>query len=151
MLILASYGIPPNMLKAINVTYSGRKARVLTPDGTSDEFKLLAGALQGDTLAPFLFFIVLDYAPRIATNNYEDLGFAFELRRSRIEAEKMLDLDFADEIALLSDQKPGAQDLLRKVETECGKTGLHLNDKKTVHVVEYQHTGPTIGMHGVTN
>jgi hypothetical protein len=43
----------------------------------------------------------------------------------------MLNLDFADDIAFLSDHITGAQDLLRKVETGCGKTGLHLNAKNT--------------------
>jgi hypothetical protein len=31
----------------------------VTLDKTTDEFELLAGVLQGDTLAPFLFIIIL--------------------------------------------------------------------------------------------
>ena len=46
--------------------YEGRRARVVTPDGNSEEMDILAGVLQGDTLAPFLFIIVLDYALRQA-------------------------------------------------------------------------------------
>ena len=37
---------------------------VVTSDGTSDEIKLSVGVLQGDTLAPYLFDIVIDYVLR---------------------------------------------------------------------------------------
>ena len=132
MRILKAYGIPPNLLRAIEATYTGTKAKVVTPDGTTDEFELLAGVLQGDTLAPFLFIIVLDYALRMATTDHEELGFTVKPKRSRRDtATKISDLDFADDIALLSDDMPAAQELLTRVEAECSKTGLHLNAKKT--------------------
>ena len=119
MKILSAYGIPPNLLQAIKATYTGTKARVVTPDGTTDEFELLAGVLQGDTLAPFLFIIVLDYALRMATGNHEKLGFTIRPRKSRRQsAEKILDLDFADDIALMSDNIAEAQELLNRVEIE---------------------------------
>ena len=40
-------------------------------------------------------------------------------------------LDFADDIALLSDEIEQAQELLLRVEKECKKVGLGLNAKKT--------------------
>ena len=61
MRILKAYGIPPNLLRAIESMYSGTKARVTTEDGDTEQFDITAGVLQGDTLAPFLFIIVLDY------------------------------------------------------------------------------------------
>jgi hypothetical protein len=66
MTILKAYGVPPNLLRAIGTMYEGRRARLVTPDGNSEEMDILAGVLQGDTLAPFLFIIVLDYALRQA-------------------------------------------------------------------------------------
>ena len=44
--------------------YAGTRVRVVTSDGCSEEFDILAGVLQRDNLAPFLFIIVLDYALR---------------------------------------------------------------------------------------
>ena len=41
------------------------------------------------------------------------------------------DLDFADDIALLSDEVEQAQELLRRIESECKRVGLCLNAKKT--------------------
>ena len=49
----------------------------------SEEFDITAGVLQGDTLAPFLFIIFLDYAIRQAiTGREESLGFTIKPRRS---------------------------------------------------------------------
>ena len=116
------------MQRAIKATYTGTKARVVTSDGTTDVFELPAEVLQGDTLAPFLFITVLDYAIRKATNNHKELGFTVIPRRSRrIGAVKMFNLDFANDIALLSDHMTAAQDLLRRVQAECGETGGYLS------------------------
>ena len=65
----------------------------MTPDGTIDEFELLGGVLQVDTLAPCLFIIVLDYAIRKATDDHEELGFTVNPRRSRrMSTEKISDM-----------------------------------------------------------
>ena len=41
--ILEAYGVPPNLLRAIGTMYTGTRARVVTPDGNSEEFDILAG------------------------------------------------------------------------------------------------------------
>ena len=43
----------------------------------------------------------------------------------------MTDTDFADDIALISEQISQAQEMLNRVETETRKIGLFLNEKKT--------------------
>ena len=137
MKILKAYGIPPNLLRAIERMYSNTKARVVTPDGETEQFDITAGVLQGDTLAPFLFIIVLDYAMRkaMAGGKEEELGFTITPRRSRRHPKEVIaDLDFADDIALLSDTMQQAQELLLRVETECSKVGLGLNGPKTKYL-----------------
>ena len=131
--ILKAYGIPPRLLNAIKAMYTGTRAKVVTEDGDSDEFEITAGVLQGDTLAPFLFVITLDYALRKAINGREaDLGFTLSPRKSRRHPAKALaDLDFADDIVLLSDDITRALALLTLVEKECLKIGLTSNAKKT--------------------
>ena len=93
----------------------------------------MAGVMQGDTLAPFLFVIVLDYALRKAINGKEsELGFTLHKRRGRRHPEiSICDLDFADDIVLISNEIQQAQSLLCQVELECKKVGLGLNVKKT--------------------
>ena len=131
--ILKAYGIPPTLLRAIEAMYTNTRAKVVSPDGETELFDITGGVLQGDTLAPFLFIIVLDYALRKAMKGKEEeLGFTITPRKSsRHPKEVLADLDFADDIALLSDQIKQAQELLTNVETECKKVGLGLNGPKT--------------------
>ena len=86
--------------------YTNTKAKVISPDGETEMFDITTGVLQGDTLAPFLFIIVLHYAMRKAmAGKEEELGFTITPRRSRRHPKVVLaDLDFADDIALLSDE-----------------------------------------------
>ncbi len=58
-------------------------AKVISPDGETEPFQILARVLQGDTLAPYLFVIVLDYAFRTAIDGREEeLGFQLEGERA---------------------------------------------------------------------
>ena len=72
--ILAAYGIPKRLLNSITQIYTNIKAKVKSPHGDSEYFEIFAGVLQGDTLAPFLFVIVLDYAMRQAIDGKEEDG-----------------------------------------------------------------------------
>ena len=59
--------------------------------------------LQGDTLAPFLFIIVIDFVLKNATGSH---GFTTNLRESARRPESSIfDLDFADDISLLEGGK----------------------------------------------
>ena len=133
MKILRAYGIPERIVQAISNIYSSTKAKVISPDGETPTFDIVAGVLQGDTLAPYLFIIALDYALRQAIDGREEeLGFTIIPRKSRrVPAVVATDLDFADDISLLSDSIGKAQELLHSVERECKRTGLTLNAKKT--------------------
>ena len=65
----------------------------------------------------------------------EALNFHLVIRRSRRIAPKVVtDLDFADDIALLSEEIHQAQELLQhvqRVETSVAKVGLKMNAGKT--------------------
>ena len=84
--------------------YSSTQAVVSSPDGETEAFEILAGVLQGDTLAPYLFIIVLDYVMRMAIGEDKDmLGFTVTPRRSRRQPVAVGVIDFANDISLLSD------------------------------------------------
>lgn len=131
--ILKAYRIPPHILGAIKSTYNSLGTKVFSPDGDTDYFKILAGVMQGDKLAPFLFVIVLDYALRKAINGKETkLGFTLHERRGRGHPEICIcNLDFSEDIVLISNGIHQAQLLLSQVELECKKVGLGLNVMKT--------------------
>ena len=42
------------------ILYWNTKVKVRSPDGDTDYFDIVAGVLQGDTLAPYLLIICLD-------------------------------------------------------------------------------------------
>ena len=113
--------------------YRDTIAHVTSPDGVTQDFSIQAGFLQGDTLAPFLFIIVLDHVLRKALNgNEERLGFLLEPRKSSRKGPQVLtDLDFADDIALLANNLKDAEELLHLVEAAALKVGLGMNAKKT--------------------
>ena len=46
------------------ILYRNTKVKVRSPDGDTEYFDIVAGILQGDTLAPYLFIICLDYVLR---------------------------------------------------------------------------------------
>ena len=60
------------------------------------------------------------------------MGFTIVPRKSRkLYLTALTYLDFADDIALLSNTKSQAKELLLRIETACTKIGLHLNTKNT--------------------
>ena len=80
--ILKAYGIPEELVTAIIIMYAYTTAKVITPG--AETFNILAGVLQGDTLASYLFVIVIDYVMRTALLGREDkLGFQLRTRKSR--------------------------------------------------------------------
>ena len=50
--ILLAYGIPKETVAAITILYRNTKVKVRSPDGDTEYFDIVAGVLQGDTLAP---------------------------------------------------------------------------------------------------
>ena len=130
--------------------YTDTIAKVLTSDGESDFFEILAGVLQGDTLAPFLFIIVVDYVMRTAVNGHEDLGLTITKgRSSRLprrankatqDTVRITDTGYADDLCLLSDTIAEAQTLLDRLETAAAQVGLFMNEKKTEYMC-FNQTG----------
>ena len=97
--ILELYGIPNKIIAAINALYTGTSCTVLTSDGETSPFSILAGILQGDTLAPFLFIMVVDYVLRSSVDTISSKGYQIQARQSsRHPAKFLTDTDFADDI-----------------------------------------------------
>eukprot|EP00057_Strongylocentrotus_purpuratus_P015031 XP_011669505.1 PREDICTED: angiotensin-converting enzyme-like [Strongylocentrotus purpuratus] len=134
--ILRAYGIPYTIVTAVGLLDKVTTAQVRSPNGETDYFTILAGVLQGNTLAPYLFIVALNYALRMATEWFEDLGFTLEERESsRYSAVMITDTDFADDIALISDNLEKAQKLLEQVESAASQVGLQINSTKTAFMM----------------
>ena len=81
--ILLAYGLPKETVAAIMILYRNTKVKVSSPDGDTEYFEIVAGVLQGDTLAPCLFIISLDYVLRTSIDKIRENGFELTKRRSK--------------------------------------------------------------------
>ena len=81
--ILLVYGLPKETVTAIMILYKNMKVKVHPPDGDTDYFEIVAGVLQGDTLAPYLFILCLDYMLRMAIDLMKENSFKLTKERSR--------------------------------------------------------------------
>ena len=130
--IQKAYGIPDETVAAIMMLLKNTKSMVRSPDGGTDFFEILAGVLQGLTLASFLFVIALDYVLRTSVNLNNHLGFTLQKARSRrYPAKKITDADYADDLALFADKITDAEQLLHSLEDAAAGIGLYVNAGET--------------------
>ena len=99
------------------ILYRNIKVKVRSPDGDTEYFDIIAGVLQEDTLAPYLFIICLDYVLRTSIDKIRENGFGLTKKRSRRYPTKTItDADYADDIALLANTPNQAETLLHSLE-----------------------------------
>ena len=104
--ILLAYGLPKETVTAIMMLYRNTKVKVHSPDWDTDYFDIVTRVLQGDTLAPYLFIIYLDYVLRTSINKIKENSFKLTKERST---------DYADDIALLANAPTQAETLLHSM------------------------------------
>ena len=115
--------------------YRNTKVKVRSPDGVTDYFDIVAGVLQSDTLAPYLFLISLDYVPRTSIYKIKDNSFKLSKARSRRYPEHTItDADYTDDIALLANTPTQAETLLYSLERTTAGIVLHVNADKTEYM-----------------
>ena len=87
--------------------------------------------LQGDTLAPYLFIIYLDYGLRKSIDKMEDNGFMLTKQRiRRYPAHTITDAGYADDIALLANAPTQAETLPHSLEQAAAGICFHVNADK---------------------
>ena len=93
------------------------KVKVHSLDRETDYFDIVAGVLQGDTLASYLFIIYLDYMLRMSIDLIKENSFKVAKERSRrYHAQTITDVDYTDDIALLANTLALAEALLHSLE-----------------------------------
>ena len=111
------------------------KVKIRSPDGDTDYFNIVAGVLQGDTLASYLFIICLDYLLGTSIDKNKENGFKLTKERSRrYSAKTITDALYADDIALLGNAPAQAETLIHSLERAAAAIGLHVNAQKTEYM-----------------
>ena len=86
-------------------------------DGDTDYFDIVAGVLQRDTLASYLFIICLVYVLRTSIDKIKENGFDLTKNRSRrYPAKTITDADYADDITILANAPVQVEILLHSLE-----------------------------------
>ena len=122
--------------------YENTRAKVTSPDGETDLFELFGQCSSGGYTCSLL---VCDSSRLCLENsNRWQRGRpripSGEEKSRRGQSEVITDFDFADDIALLSEEIQQAQELLSRVETSVGKVGLRMNASKTKYM-SFNHNG----------
>ena len=148
--ILLAYGLPKETVAAITILYRNTKEKVRSPDGDTEYFDIVAGVLQGDTLALYLFIICLDYMLRTLIDKIRENGFELTKKKSRkYPAKRITDADYTDDIALLANTPNQAETLLHSLERAAAGIGLHVNALKTEYMC-YNQTGDISTLDGTS-
>ena len=122
--------------------YSDTSACVSTELGPTEWFKTASGVLQGDTLSPYLFIVLLDYA--LKKTLQDDVGFVVCKRNGRRHpAIHIGALAYADDICLLAESIDDVECSLHRLESSAAEIGLTINYNKT----KVMHLGQTSARH----
>ncbi len=122
--ILASYGIPQKIIDIISAFYKNFECAIQIDRTTSEWFQVDSGVRQGCILSPILFLVVIDWVMRNTTGD-KKRGISWTLFSS------LEDLDFADDIALLSSKQDHIQEKTDRLCQHADQVGLGINAKKT--------------------
>ena len=115
--------------------YKNTKVKVHSSDGNTNNLDIVAGVLQGDILAPYLFIIFIDDVLRTSIDLMKDNGFNLAKERSRrYPAQTITDADYADDITLLANTPAQAESLLHSLERAAAGIGPHVNADKTEYM-----------------
>ena len=130
-----AYGLPKETVAAITILYRNTRVKVRSPHGDTEYFDIEAGVLQGDTLAPYLFIICLDYEVRTSIDKIRENSFELTKKRSRrYPAKTITDTDYADDIAILANTHNQVETLLHSLERAAAGIGFHVNAHETEYM-----------------
>ena len=147
-------------MKVFGISYTSRerdnfchrlwwtKVKVRSPDGDTDYFDIVAGVLQGDTLAPYRFILCLPYLLRTSIDKIKQNGFKLTQERSRrYPAKTITDADYADDRALLANAPAQGKTLQHSLERAAAGIGLGDNARKTEYM-RFNQTGDISTLNG---
>ncbi|CAH8465462.1 unnamed protein product [Schistosoma haematobium] len=122
--LLRHYGVPQKIVNIIQNSYDGLHCKIVHGGQLTKSFKVKTGVRQGCLLSPFLFLLVIDWIMKTSTS---------ELKRgiqwtSRMQLD---DLDFAGDLALLSQTQQQMQEKTNSVAAASAAVGLIIHKGKS--------------------
>lgn len=121
--VLCHYGIPDKLVKIIQGLHYNNKCQVIHNSTLSPSFSVHTGVRQGCLLSPLIFSVVIDWIMRTAMTPPRGIQWSLTA--------KLEDLDFADDVSLLSHQFQQIQLKTAVLYNTAKSTGLEINTSKT--------------------
>ena len=122
--IMRHYGIPQKLVTLVEKMYDGTTCRVINEGQLTGSFQIKTGVRQGCLLSPFLFILALDWLMKEVTRGKRN-GIQWTLW-SQLD-----DLDFADDIALLSHNHEQMQNKTKLLKDASQAIGLKIHPGKS--------------------
>ena len=122
--LLRHYGLLIKFVTLIKNMYEGFTDHVIFNGQVSEGFQIGTGVRQGCLLSPLLFLIAIDWTMKRSTEHHRT-GIQWNLF-SQLE-----DLDFADDLALLSETHKHMQQKTERLQEKSSQLGLKINGGKT--------------------
>ena len=118
------YGILTKVMRMVQVMYSNCTCAIVDGDGRTDWFEVKTGVKQGCNMPGFLFLLVVDWGMRRSVDGART-GIRWKMTTM------LEDLDFADDLALISSTFTQIQRKIDHLNRNGKGTGLNISTKKT--------------------
>ena len=130
------YGVPEKLTNIIRNTYEGMTCRVIHEGQPTGAFCVQTGVRQGCLLSPFLLLLPMDWVTKQSTADRKN-GIQWTMWA------QLDDLDFADDLALLSHTQQQMQEKTSTIATNSARLGLSIHrGKSKVMRVNSANTAP---------
>ncbi|VDO74712.1 unnamed protein product [Schistosoma curassoni] len=122
--LLPYYGVPQKIVNIIRNSYDGLNCEIVHGGQLTDSFEVKTGVREGCLLSPFLFLLVINWIMKTSTSEGKH-GIQWI---SRMQSD---DLDFADDLALLSQTQQQIQEKTNGVAAASAAVGLNIHKGKS--------------------
>ena len=128
--VLRHYGVPDPVVADVMQLYHGFSVTIASRFGPTEAFDTTSGVLQGDTLSPHIFILLVDYILRQSL--VDEDGFTLKTANGgRHPSATLTALAYANDVEITSDTTSGAERTLHQLQFYSEAVGLKLNAAKT--------------------
>ena len=128
--IIKTYGIPDKITRSIRGIYEKFECAVIEENESSEWFQIKTGVKQKCVMSGFLFLLAIDWVMKKTTARVKR-GIRWDFSTT------LEDLDFADDIVLLSSKFQDLNDKNKRMIEEASRIGLKLSAKKCKTLTEF--------------